>query len=75
MDATRADWQRVFDVNVAGMFQCCQLAAGLMMNRQRGKIVNIASIYGLVGTDERLYGMTPGASPGQHNARQGQASA
>jgi gluconate 5-dehydrogenase len=55
VDATRGDWQRVFDVNVAGMFQCCQLAARLMLNRQQGKIVNIASIYGLVGTDERLY--------------------
>jgi NAD(P)-dependent dehydrogenase (short-subunit alcohol dehydrogenase family) len=55
VDATRADWQRVFDVNVAGVFQCCQLAARLMFDRGYGKIVNIASIYGLVGIDERLY--------------------
>jgi gluconate 5-dehydrogenase len=55
VDATRADWQRVFDVNVGGMFQCSQLAARLMLDNGGGKIVNIASIYGLVGTDERLY--------------------
>jgi NAD(P)-dependent dehydrogenase (short-subunit alcohol dehydrogenase family) len=55
VDATRADWQRIFDVNVSGMFHCCQLAARLMLEKGQGKIVNIASIYGMVGTDERLY--------------------
>lgn len=54
-DATRADWQRVFDVNVTGMFQCCQLAGRYMLERGYGKIVNIASIYGMLGTDSRLY--------------------
>jgi NAD(P)-dependent dehydrogenase (short-subunit alcohol dehydrogenase family) len=54
-DATRSDWQRVFDVNVGGMFDCCQRAGRLMLDRGRGKIINIASIYGMVGTDGRLY--------------------
>jgi NAD(P)-dependent dehydrogenase (short-subunit alcohol dehydrogenase family) len=54
-DATLADWQRVFDVNVTGMFHCCQLAGRLMLEQGHGKIVNIASIYGLVGTDARHY--------------------
>jgi NAD(P)-dependent dehydrogenase (short-subunit alcohol dehydrogenase family) len=54
-DATRSDWQRIFDVNVGGMFDCCQRAGRLMLERGRGKIINIASIYGLVGTDGRLY--------------------
>jgi NAD(P)-dependent dehydrogenase (short-subunit alcohol dehydrogenase family) len=55
VDATRADWQRIFEVNVAAMFHCCQLAARLMLDKGQGKIVNIASVYGMVGTDERLY--------------------
>jgi gluconate 5-dehydrogenase len=54
-DASRTEWQRVFDVNVSGMFDCCQRAGRLMLERGRGKIINIASIYGLVGTDGRLY--------------------
>jgi NAD(P)-dependent dehydrogenase (short-subunit alcohol dehydrogenase family) len=54
-DATLADWQRVFDVNVTGMFHCCQLAGRLMLEQGHGKIVNIASIYGMVGTDARHY--------------------
>ena len=55
VDAAQAAWQRVFDVNVSGMFYCCQQAGRIMLRQGRGKIVNIASIYGLVGTDERLY--------------------
>jgi NAD(P)-dependent dehydrogenase (short-subunit alcohol dehydrogenase family) len=55
VEAEQADWQRVFDVNVSGMFYCCQQAGRIMLRQRRGKIVNIASIYGLVGTDERLY--------------------
>jgi gluconate 5-dehydrogenase len=54
-DATLTDWQRVFDVNVTGMFRCCQLGGRLMLEQGHGKIVNIASIYGMVGTDGRLY--------------------
>lgn len=52
---SRLDWQRTFDVNVTGVFQCCQHAGRLMLQQGHGKIVNIASIYGLVGTDDRLY--------------------
>jgi NAD(P)-dependent dehydrogenase (short-subunit alcohol dehydrogenase family) len=54
-DATRADWQRIFDVNVAGLFGCCQQAGRLMLRQGHGKIINIASVYGIVGTDNRLY--------------------
>lgn len=58
-DATRSDWQRVFEVNVGGVFDCCQRAGRVMLERGRGKIINIASIYGLVGTDGRLYEHDP----------------
>jgi len=54
-DTTLVDWQRVFGVNVTAMFHCCQMAGRLMLEQGHGKIVNIASIYGMVGTDERLY--------------------
>ncbi len=55
VDASRDDWQRVFDVNVSGVLDCCQHAARSMLQQRHGKIINIASIYGLVGTDARLY--------------------
>lgn len=48
-------WQQAMDVNVTGMFLCAQAAARPMLEAERGVIVNIASIYGLVGPDQRLY--------------------
>lgn len=49
-------WDRTMDVNVKGVFQCCQVFGGAMARAGRGSIVNIASIYALVAPDQRLYG-------------------
>lgn len=43
------DWQRVFDLNVNGVFYCNRAAAPLMMAKGYGRIVNIASIAGKEG--------------------------
>jgi NAD(P)-dependent dehydrogenase (short-subunit alcohol dehydrogenase family) len=41
------DWDRVFDVNIKGIFNCCQAAIPTMMAKHSGKIVNIASVDGM----------------------------
>lgn len=43
-------FRRVMDVNVTGMFLCCQAAMGGMLEKQRGAIVNISSMWGRVGS-------------------------
>lgn len=48
-------WDSVMDVNVKGVFICCQVIGGRMARSRRGSIVNIASIYGLVSPDQRIY--------------------
>jgi 2-deoxy-D-gluconate 3-dehydrogenase len=48
-------WRRGLEVNVTGMFLCAQAAARPMLEAGRGVILNIASTYGLVGPDQRLY--------------------
>lgn len=50
-------------VNVTGTFLCCQHAARLMVQRQWGRIVNIASVAGMraVGTGRTAYGTSKGA--------------
>jgi 2-deoxy-D-gluconate 3-dehydrogenase len=45
------------------MFLCCQAAAREMLIQGRGVIINVCSIYGLVGPDQRLY-QRPGKPPG-----------
>jgi 3-oxoacyl-[acyl-carrier protein] reductase len=44
-----ADWQRVFDVNVHGLFYCNRAVVPHMRERDYGRIVNIASIAGKEG--------------------------
>jgi NAD(P)-dependent dehydrogenase (short-subunit alcohol dehydrogenase family) len=50
-----AAWERVMDVNVKGVFLCCQVFGGAMAAAGRGSIINISSIYGLVSPDQRVY--------------------
>jgi len=49
------DWQKVMDVNITGMFLCCQAVAKEMEKKKSGSIINIASIYGVTAPDQRLY--------------------
>ena len=50
LDATREEaWDRVVDVILKGTFLCCQAAVPVMRRRGGGKIVNVASLSGLIG--------------------------
>ena len=46
---TESDWDRMFDVNVKGMFHCCQAVAPMMIAAGKGSIVNLSSMWGQVG--------------------------
>lgn len=43
------DWQRVIDLNLTGVFLCTRAAAKIMLKQKSGRIVNIASVSGLMG--------------------------
>jgi NAD(P)-dependent dehydrogenase (short-subunit alcohol dehydrogenase family) len=44
-----AEWHRVIGVNLTGVFLPCQIVGRGMVARQRGRIINIASIAGAIG--------------------------
>ncbi|MFH1381212.1 MAG: 3-oxoacyl-[acyl-carrier-protein] reductase [Candidatus Omnitrophota bacterium] len=46
---SEADWDAVLDVNLKGAFNCTKVVAKTMMKQRSGKIVNIASIIGIIG--------------------------
>jgi 3-oxoacyl-[acyl-carrier protein] reductase len=48
-ETTEADWDRIIAVNLKGVFLCTQAVLKRMLPRKQGKIINIASIWGLVG--------------------------
>lgn len=48
-DITEEDWDRMFGVDVKGIFHCCQCALPYMIQKKAGKIINISSMWGQVG--------------------------
>jgi NAD(P)-dependent dehydrogenase (short-subunit alcohol dehydrogenase family) len=53
------DWNQIIKVNLTGTYLCCQIIGDAMnLPAGGGSIINISSIYGLVGPDFSLY---PGA--------------
>lgn len=49
------DWKQVFDLNVTSTFISCREAGKHMIQRKYGKIINIASVLGFIGSDPRDY--------------------
>ena len=43
------EWDAVLSVNLKGPFMCTQLAAKIMMKQRSGRIINIASVVGVIG--------------------------
>jgi 2-dehydro-3-deoxy-L-rhamnonate dehydrogenase (NAD+) len=48
-DYPLADWNRVFAVNIHGVFHCCRAVVPVMRERNYGRIVTIASVAGKDG--------------------------
>lgn len=61
-DITPTEWRRLFAVNVDGAFHCIQSALPSMVHNKQGCIINISSIWGIVGGScEAAYSATKGA--------------
>ncbi|MBU5676432.1 SDR family oxidoreductase [Alkaliphilus sp. MSJ-5] len=48
-DITEQEWDNMMNVHIKGMFNCSQCALPHMISRKQGKIINISSIWGMVG--------------------------
>lgn len=46
---TEKDWDDVLDINLKGAFFCTKAASKIMMKQRSGKIINIASVAGVMG--------------------------
>lgn len=58
-----AAWREIIDVNLSGLWFCCQEAAQYMLRQGAGSIINISSIFGEGGF--------PGGSPAAYFASKG----
>lgn len=53
-DLSEEEFNRLFAVNVNGVFNCTQAVLPKMLSRHDGKIINIASVWGLVGSSNEV---------------------
>ena len=58
---TEADWDEILDVNLKGLFFCCQAAGRVMLKQGGGRIINMSSQAGVVGIrDHAVYSASKG---------------
>jgi NAD(P)-dependent dehydrogenase (short-subunit alcohol dehydrogenase family) len=59
---TENDFDRIYNVNVKGVYNCMQAAVSIMKKNKNGIILNLASIANIVGLQDRFaYSMSKGA--------------
>ena len=54
-DLDPAQWERIFDVNVKGVWQCCKAVMPAMREQKSGSIINIASVVAVAGQPGYLH--------------------
>jgi NAD(P)-dependent dehydrogenase (short-subunit alcohol dehydrogenase family) len=48
LEVSAQEWRAVWDVNVDGLWNCCQVVGRQMVSRRSGVIVNVGSLSGLI---------------------------
>lgn len=66
-----ATWRRAIEVNLTAPFHLAQLLHPMLVASGHGSIVNISSIYGILGPDLSLYGGTSMGNPAAYAASKG----
>ena len=57
-----SQWDRLFDVNVKGIYNCVNAAMPFFLQKHRGCVINVSSMWGRVGAScEAAYSATKGA--------------
>ena len=56
------DWDRIFDVNVKGIYTCVNAVMSAFLRKHRGCVITVSSMWGQVGAScEAAYSATKGA--------------
>lgn len=70
-DVSFDSWRKNVDMHLNGYFICCQVALEQMKEQGFGSLVNMSSIYGLVGPDFTVYEGTQMTMPAAYSAIKG----
>jgi NAD(P)-dependent dehydrogenase (short-subunit alcohol dehydrogenase family) len=61
------DWNAIMNVNLTGAFLGCQVIGNQMLKQQSGSIINIASLYGVVSPNHKMYPGTGISQPAAYS--------
>jgi NAD(P)-dependent dehydrogenase (short-subunit alcohol dehydrogenase family) len=64
-------WRLALEVNLTAPFVLTQACAGLLLESGHGSVINIGSLYGVLGPDMRLYEDTPMGNVAAYSASKG----
>ncbi len=64
-------WKKNIDMQLNSIFICCKLVLAQMKKQKSGSVVNISSIYGVVGPDFSVYEGTSMTMPAAYSAIKG----
>lgn len=64
-------WEMMTTQNLRGLFLCTREIAKIMSRQKYGVIVNVSSIHGIIGADQRIYGKSKLNSPVSYSATKG----
>lgn len=63
---TREQWEESMEGNATSLFTCCRAFGMQMVEQKKGSIINISSIYGMVGPDFNIYEGTDMCNPADY---------
>jgi len=53
VDTEEEEWDAILDTNLKGTYLCCKIVGSYMTKQERGKIINISSIFGIIGVSKQ----------------------
>lgn len=70
-DQSIETWRKALEVNLTGPFRVIQILEPMLRSSRHGSVINIGSIYGIVGPDPSLYVGTDMNNPAAYAASKG----
>lgn len=68
---TAEEWEKTMKINSTALFLSSKIFIEEMIKRKAGNVINISSIYGIVGPDFSIYGNTGMTSPANYSFAKG----
>ena len=70
-ELTKSAWNRAIENTLTHYFTCAQAVSPIMLKARKGSIINIASLYAFLGTDQRIFAPLGKKSPIHYSVSKG----